>query len=104
MRRKRVLHRHGHGMAPPRRANEFGIVENRDVVRNADRAPDLRQFARESPDLAQNFVRPVLTTIPGAAIPYSYGGKVRQLQIDLDSAALQSKGLSAQDIENTIAE
>jgi CzcA family heavy metal efflux pump len=54
-------------------------------------------------DLAQNFVRPTLTTIPGAAIPYSYGGKVRQLQIDLDSQALQSKGLSAQDVENAIA-
>jgi len=54
-------------------------------------------------DLAQNFVRPVLTTIPGAAIPYSYGGKVRQLQIDLDTQALQSKGLSAQDAENAIA-
>jgi CzcA family heavy metal efflux pump len=54
-------------------------------------------------DLAQNFVRPVLTTIPGAAIPYSYGGKVRQLQIDLDSQALQAKGLSAQDVENAIA-
>ncbi|MEI9929536.1 MAG: efflux RND transporter permease subunit [Rhizomicrobium sp.] len=54
-------------------------------------------------DIAQNFVRPVLSTIPGAAIPYSYGGKVRQLQIDLDSQALQSKGLSAQDVENAIA-
>ncbi|HWA92197.1 MAG TPA: efflux RND transporter permease subunit [Rhizomicrobium sp.] len=54
-------------------------------------------------DMAQNFVRPVLTTIPGAAIPYSYGGKVRQLQIDLDSQALQARGLSAQDVENAIA-
>jgi multidrug efflux pump subunit AcrB len=54
-------------------------------------------------DLAQNFVRPVLSTIPGAAIPYSYGGKVRQLQIDLDSQALQARGLSAQDVENAIA-
>jgi len=54
-------------------------------------------------DLAQNSVRPVLTTIPGAAIPYSYGGKVRQLQIDLDSQALQARGLSAQDVENAIA-
>ncbi|MEJ0024874.1 MAG: efflux RND transporter permease subunit [Rhizomicrobium sp.] len=54
-------------------------------------------------DLAQNFVRPVLSTIPGAAVPYSYGGKVRQLQIDLDSQALQAKGLSAQDVENAIA-
>ena len=54
-------------------------------------------------DLAQNFVRPVLTTIPGAAIPYSYGGKLRQLQIDLDSQALQARGLSAQDVGNAIA-
>ncbi len=54
-------------------------------------------------DLAQNFVRPVLSTIPGAAIPYSYGGKVRQLQIDLDSQSLQARGLSAQDVENAIA-
>src|ERR1700743_3725753 len=54
-------------------------------------------------DLAQNFVRPTLSTIPGAAIPYSYGGKVRQLQIDLDSQALQARGLSAQDVSNAIA-
>ena len=42
-------------------------------------------------DLAQNFVRPALTTVPGAAIPYPYGGKVRQIQIDLDppGAAVQ---------------
>ncbi len=54
-------------------------------------------------DLAQNFVRPVLSTVPGAAIPYSYGGKVRQLQIDLDTHALQSRGLSAQDVGAAIA-
>ncbi len=54
-------------------------------------------------DLTQNFMRPALTTVPGAAIPYSYGGRVRQIQIDLDPQALQSKGLSAQDVENAIA-
>ena len=54
-------------------------------------------------DLTQNFVRPALSSVPGAAIPYSYGGKVRQVQIDLDPQALQSKGLSAQDVENAIA-
>src|SRR5476651_1793977 len=54
-------------------------------------------------DLTQNFMRPVLSMVPGAAIPYSYGGKVRQVQIDLDPQALQSKGLSAQDVENAIA-
>jgi len=54
-------------------------------------------------DLTQNFMRPVLTTVAGAAIPYSYGGRVRQVQIDLDPQALQAKGLSAQDVEAAIA-
>jgi multidrug efflux pump subunit AcrB len=54
-------------------------------------------------DQTQNFIRPILSTVPGAAIPYSYGGRVRQVQIDLDPVALQSKGLSAQDVANAIA-
>jgi CzcA family heavy metal efflux pump len=54
-------------------------------------------------DLTQNFMRPGLSTIPGVAIPYSYGGKVRQVQIDLDPQALQADGLSAQDVANAIA-
>jgi len=54
-------------------------------------------------DLTQNFMRPVLTTVPGAAIPYAYGGRVRQVQVDLDPQALQAKGLSAQDVEAAIA-
>jgi multidrug efflux pump subunit AcrB len=54
-------------------------------------------------DQTQNVIRPALSTVPGAAIPYSYGGKVRQVQIDLDPVALQSKGLSAQDVANAIA-
>jgi multidrug efflux pump subunit AcrB len=54
-------------------------------------------------DLAQNFIRPALATVPGAATPSPYGGRVRQIQIDLDPQALQSKGLSAQDVENAIA-
>ena len=54
-------------------------------------------------DLTQNFMRPVLTSVPGAAIPYSYGGRVREVQVDLDPQALQARGLSAQDVENAIA-
>ncbi|MDB5671513.1 MAG: transporter [Alphaproteobacteria bacterium] len=54
-------------------------------------------------DLAANQVRPGLITVPGAAIPYPSGGRQRQIQIDLDPAALQSKGLSAQDVGNAIA-
>jgi multidrug efflux pump subunit AcrB len=53
-------------------------------------------------DLTLNFMRPALTTIPGIAIPYSYGGKLRQIQVDLNPQALQADGLSAQDVANTI--
>ena len=54
-------------------------------------------------DLGQNQIRPVLTTIHGAAVPYPSGGRQRQIQIDLDPVALQAKGLSAQDVGNVIA-
>ena len=54
-------------------------------------------------DIGQNQIRPALVTIPGAAMPYPSGGKQRQVQIDLDPQALQSKGLSAQDVGNAIA-
>ncbi|WBO20790.1 efflux RND transporter permease subunit [Sphingomonas abietis] len=54
-------------------------------------------------DIGQNQIRPSLVTIPGAAMPYPSGGKQRQVQIDLDPQALQSKGLSAQDVGNAIA-
>ena len=45
-------------------------------------------------DLAQNFLRTQLTTVQGAATPYPYGGKPRQIQVDLDSAKLQAYGLA----------
>ena len=54
-------------------------------------------------DTAQNFIRPALATVPGAATPSPYGGKVRQIQVDLDPQALQSKGLSAQDVGTAIS-
>jgi len=54
-------------------------------------------------DIAQNQIRPTLVTVPGAAMPYPSGGKQRQVQIDIDPQALQSKGLSAQDVGNAIA-
>jgi multidrug efflux pump subunit AcrB len=54
-------------------------------------------------DLGNNIVRTGLATIPGAAMPYPYGGKQRQVQVDLDPSALRSKGLSASDVSNAIA-
>jgi multidrug efflux pump subunit AcrB len=54
-------------------------------------------------DLGVNFIRTRLVTIAGVAIPYPYGGKQRQVQVDLDVNALQSKGLSAVDVVNAIS-
>jgi multidrug efflux pump subunit AcrB len=54
-------------------------------------------------DVGLNFLRPQLVTVPGAAIPYPYGGKQRQIMVDLSPALLQSKGLSGTDVVNTLA-
>src|ERR1700752_2996909 len=54
-------------------------------------------------DYGLNFIRTRLITIPGASVPYPYGGKQRQVQVDLNPAALQSKGLSALDVVNAIS-
>ena len=54
-------------------------------------------------DLGLNVVRTPLVTVPGAAIPFPYGGKTRQVQIDLDPAAMQARGLSGQDVANALA-
>jgi CzcA family heavy metal efflux pump len=53
-------------------------------------------------DLGQNFLRNFLATVPGAATPYPYGGKIRQIQVDLDLPKLQSYGLAPNDIVNAV--
>jgi len=77
---------------------------------NASTVPIL-QLALSSPttseqklfDLGQNFIRPALASVAGTSIPSPYGGKERQIQVDLDPQALQSKGLSAEDVANALA-
>ncbi|WP_420133777.1 efflux RND transporter permease subunit [Rhodopseudomonas sp.] len=54
-------------------------------------------------DLAINQLRTPLVTVPGAAIPWPFGGKQRQIQIDLNPGALQARGLSGQDVANALA-
>ncbi|MBV9530420.1 MAG: efflux RND transporter permease subunit, partial [Bradyrhizobium sp.] len=54
-------------------------------------------------DFATNQLRTPLITVPGAAIPWPYGGKLRQIQIDLDPTKLQALGLSGQDVTNALA-
>jgi multidrug efflux pump subunit AcrB len=54
-------------------------------------------------DEATNFIRPQLASVAGAAIPLPYGGKVRQVQADLDQQALHTYGISANDVVNALS-
>ena len=54
-------------------------------------------------DLGMNFVRPRLVTVQGAGIPWPFGGKTPQVMFDLDTAALQSRGLTGLDVANALA-
>ncbi len=54
-------------------------------------------------DLGANFIRVQLADVEGAAIPWPYGGKQRQVLVDLDTASMQAKGLSPLDVVNAIS-
>ena len=53
-------------------------------------------------DMGQNFIRTQLATIQGAAVPLPYGGKFRQVMVDLNPDQLTSKGLSASDVSSAL--
>src|SRR5271156_3174766 len=53
-------------------------------------------------DLGLNFIRTQMVTVQGAGVPYPYGGKQRQVQVDINLPKLQAKGLSPSDIVTTI--
>src|SRR6266404_4480974 len=53
-------------------------------------------------DLGNNFIRTQLVTVPGSAIPVPYGGKLRVVNVDIDPDALYARGLSPQDVTNSI--
>lgn len=54
-------------------------------------------------DFGFNFIRTRLVMVPGAALPFPNGGRVRQLQMDLDPSQLQARGVSGQDVASTLA-
>jgi len=54
-------------------------------------------------DLGVNFIRTRLVTVPGVGIPYPYGGKMRQVQVDLNTSELQAKGMSPLDVVNAVS-
>ncbi len=54
-------------------------------------------------DYATNYIRTQLVTVPGAVVPSPYGGKQRQVSINMDQAAMQSKGIAPGDILDALA-
>jgi CzcA family heavy metal efflux pump len=54
-------------------------------------------------DYATNFIRTQLVTVPGTVIPLPYGGKQRQISINMDQAAMQSKGIAPGDLLDAVA-
>src|ERR1700683_4511739 len=54
-------------------------------------------------DRGQNFIRPQLATVAGAAVPSPYGGKILQVQIDLDQQAMQADNISADDVVDAVS-
>jgi CzcA family heavy metal efflux pump len=54
-------------------------------------------------DFGQNFIRTQLATVQGASLAFPYGGKQRQIQVDIDTQKLQAYGLSASDVVNAIS-
>ena len=87
------------GITPPLVLNyNASTVPIIQLALSSTKLPEQKLF-----DLGQNFIRPSLATVQGSAVPTPYGGKERQIQIDLDPQALQAKGLSAEDVENAVA-
>ncbi|QEY50516.1 efflux RND transporter permease subunit [Legionella longbeachae] len=53
-------------------------------------------------DIGNNFIRTQLATVQGASLPYPYGGKIRQIMVDLDTQAMQTYGISAKEVNEAI--
>jgi multidrug efflux pump subunit AcrB len=58
---------------------------------------------QELGDIGMNFLRSQLATVPGAAVPWPFGGKTPQIMVDLNPALLQSKGLAPQDVVTAVS-
>jgi multidrug efflux pump subunit AcrB len=89
--------------APPGTTPPFVLAYNASsvpVIQLALTSPSLSEA--KIFDLGNNFIRTGLATVQGASLPFPYGGKIRQVQVDINPAALRATGLSAQDVSNAI--
>ncbi len=88
---------------PPGTAAPFILTYNASTVPILQLAISSDKLSEaELNDYAQNFIRPDLVTVPGAEMPYPFGGKQRQVNVSLNTSLLQSKGLSPADVVNAI--
>ena len=72
------------------------------ALSSKDQTPGKRLPQMQLYDLGENFIRPQLASVEGAAVPSPLGGKVKQIQVDLDQHAMQSHGVSADDVVNAV--
>jgi multidrug efflux pump subunit AcrB len=87
-----------------------GITPPEILIYDASSAPVLdlqisgsNQTVQDLYDLASNFIRPALITVPGLAIPTPYGGTSLEVQVDLNQRGLLKHGLSAQDVSKAFS-
>jgi multidrug efflux pump subunit AcrB len=89
--------------APPGTTPPFILAYNASTVPILQLALDSTTLSEATLfDLGNSIIRPGLATVQGASLPFPYGGKQRQVQVDIDPDALRSKGLSAADVANAI--
>jgi len=87
-------------LAPHRRWSSAIVPSNVPVLRVGLSSKELSE--QQLNDFALNFVRTQLVTVPGAAVPYPYGGKQKYVAVDLNYPALQAHGLQPVDVVNAI--
>jgi multidrug efflux pump subunit AcrB len=87
------------GITPPYvlsyNASSVPIIQ---LALSSTKLPQMQLF-----DQGQNFIRPQLATVAGAAVPSPYGGKILQVQVDLDQRAMQQHNVSAEDVVNAVS-
>jgi CzcA family heavy metal efflux pump len=87
------------GITPPYVLSyNAGTVPILQLALSSKQLPQMKLF-----DEGQNFIRPQLATVAGAAVPSPYGGKILQAQIDLDQQAMQAHNVSADDVVNALS-
>ncbi|HTV33388.1 MAG TPA: efflux RND transporter permease subunit [Methylocella sp.] len=87
------------GITPPYvlsyNASTVPIIQ---LALSSSKVPEMELF-----DQGQNFIRPQLATVAGAAVPTPYGGKILQVQVDIDQRAMQRQNVSAEDVLNAVS-